>query len=156
MSVSASSSWFFGDYVSEIARCRGTSVWGVVCRSCFSIAIPFTFLFTRSPSDVVPVAILPSSFFFYPDRAEQFPKLSHSVWLACIPGCQRCHLRLNGPVQEIEENIQRQMSSLTLSLHSPSGYSSIPYLLWLFHLPRVGVWIRRCGQKLASSPEPSC
>ena len=33
----------FADYVSEVARCSGTSVWGVVCRSWFSSAIPFTF-----------------------------------------------------------------------------------------------------------------
>ena len=93
----------FSEYVSEVARCSGTSVWGAVCRSCFSVAIPFTFLFTRSPSDVVPVAILPSSFSFYPDRAEHLPKVSHSVWCACIPGCQRCHLRLNGALKTFSD-----------------------------------------------------
>ena len=32
----------FGGYVSEVARCSGTLVWGLVCRSWFSSAIPFT------------------------------------------------------------------------------------------------------------------
>ena len=29
----------------------------------------------------------------------------------CMPECKRCHVRLNAPVQELEDNIKRHMNS---------------------------------------------
>ena len=76
----------FGGYVSEVARVAVVLWFGAWCVALGSLLLfPSLFLFTRSTSDVVPVTFLPSSFFFNSGRAEQFPKLFHSVYREVHP-----------------------------------------------------------------------
>ena len=100
----------FGGYVSEVARCSGTLVWGLVCRSWFSSAIPFTF--SRSLALLLTLCQLHSCLRqFSSTLTEQSSFRSCFTQYAgrCIPSRRRFHFRLIAPVQGIEDNIQRDM-----------------------------------------------
>ena len=79
MSVTASSSWNSADTCprSRVAVVLWFGAWCIALGSL--LLFPSLSLFSRSPSDVVPVTFMPSSILFNSGRAEQFPKLFHSV-----------------------------------------------------------------------------
>jgi len=63
--------------------------------------------------------------FLYSDQAEQFRRCFPQYARTCMPGCQRCHVRLNAPVQGLEDNIERYRNSPVMHEAVPAQYKPL-------------------------------
>jgi len=62
------------------------------------------------------------------NQAEQFRRCFPQYAATCMPGCQRCHVRLNAPVQGLKDNIERYRNSPVMHDAVPAQYKPL-----LFH-----------------------
>ena len=68
------------------------------------------FRFSMGSFHGVPVTVLPSSIFFNSGGTAQLRSCYPQYRGTCMPGCQRCRFRLNGPDQGLGDNAQSHMN----------------------------------------------
>ena len=62
-----------------------------------------------------------------------------------MPGCRRCHLRLNAPVQGLEDNFQRYMKSPVMHVAFPRCFN-LSHSKWRCQdQEQSAAWYVACG-----------
>ena len=110
-------------------------------------------------SNIVPVTVLPSPTFLNSDRAEQFRRCFPQNARTCIPGCPRCHMRLNAPVQGLEDNFKRYMNSPVMVDAVPAQYTPLLFygrLPMAFPAPTKSIRFARLSDSNLSHSKRHC